>query len=96
MDEKTLRLIIILSWIALSSIVTFIFYGADKKKAQNNAWRISEKFLLLSALFGGAIGALFGMKVFRHKTKHWYFWAVNVFGLLIHVAVVAYLVIILK
>ena len=96
MDEKTLRLIIILSWIALVSIVTFISYGVDKKKAQNNAWRISEKFLLLSALFGGAIGALFGMKVFRHKTKHWYFWFVNVFGVLIHVAVVAYLVIILK
>ena len=94
MDEKTLRLIIILAWIVFASFVSFISYGLDKKKAQNNAWRISEKFLLLSAIFGGAVGALFGMKTFRHKTKHWYFWAVNVFGVILHVAVVAYLIIV--
>ena len=94
MDEKTLRLIIILAWIVFASFVSFVLYGLDKKKAQNNAWRISEKFLLLSALFGGAVGALFGMKTFRHKTKHWYFWAVNVFGVILHVAVVAYLIIV--
>ena len=94
MDEKTLRLIIILAWIALASFVSFISYGLDKKKAKSNAWRISEKFLLLSALFGGAIGALLGMKTFRHKTKHWYFWAVNVLGVILHVAIIAYLVIV--
>ena len=36
--------------------------------------------------FGGAIGALLGMKAFRHKTKHWYFWFFNIFGLLWQIA----------
>lgn len=52
------------------SLVAFIFYGADKNKAKKGKWRISEKTLLLLAFFFGAPGALFGMKFFRHKTKH--------------------------
>ena len=54
----------------IMSIVAFIFYGADKNKARKGKWRISEKTLLLLAFFFGAPGALFGMKFFRHKTKH--------------------------
>ena len=37
--------------------------------------------LLLLGFFGGAFGALLAMKVFRHKTKHIYFWIVNLVGL---------------
>ena len=29
--------------------------------------------LFTCALIGGSIGAIAGMYVFRHKTKHWYF-----------------------
>ena len=29
--------------------------------------------LLSVGFFGGAVGALLGMKLFRHKTKHWKF-----------------------
>ncbi|MBP5669841.1 MAG: DUF1294 domain-containing protein, partial [Lachnospiraceae bacterium] len=47
--------------------------GADKKKAKSGAWRIPEKTLFLPAILGGSIGAIAGMQVFRHKTKHWYF-----------------------
>ena len=59
--------------ILLMSLITFCLYGIDKYKAKRGAWRISEKTLLLSALFFGGIGALLGMHLFRHKTKHWYF-----------------------
>lgn len=52
------------------NIVTFLIYGVDKWKAKHNAWRISERTLLLTALLGGSIGALVGMYVFHHKTKH--------------------------
>ncbi len=52
------------------NIIVFLLYGVDKHKAKAGAWRIPEKTLLLCALFFGAVGALFGMKVFRHKTKH--------------------------
>ena len=61
--------------------VTFIVYGIDKYKAKHNRWRIPEAFLLGAGFCCGAIGALLGMKVFRHKTKHWYFWVINFIGL---------------
>ena len=36
-----------------------------------------EKTLFLLPLLGGSVGALLGMRVFHHKTKHWYFvWGV--------------------
>ena len=37
------------------------------------ARRVRERTLFLSALLGGSLGALLGMWVFRHKTRHWYF-----------------------
>ena len=63
------------------SIVAFAAYGLDKRKAKKGVWRTKEAVLLGLGFCGGAVGALLGMKVFRHKTKHWYFWAVNVLGL---------------
>ncbi|MBQ6902177.1 MAG: DUF1294 domain-containing protein [Oscillospiraceae bacterium] len=48
----------------------FLLYGIDKWKAKAGAWRIPEKTLILCAVFFGAVGAYFGMKKFRHKTKH--------------------------
>ena len=53
--------------------MTFTVYGADKAKARRGAWRVPEKTLFLLPLLGGSVGALLGMLVFRHKTKHWYF-----------------------
>ena len=45
-------------------------YGADKRRARKNQWRISERTLILSAFFMGALGSFLGMYVFHHKTKH--------------------------
>ena len=64
---------ILLTWLLLTNIIAFVLFGADKRRAVRNKWRISEKALFLSALIGGSAGALLGMTVFRHKTKHWYF-----------------------
>ena len=41
----------------------------DKQKAIKQQWRISEKTLFTLAIFGGAIGGVLGMYLFRHKTK---------------------------
>ena len=76
------------------SIVAFMFYFADKLKAKAGAWRIPEKVLLGLGFLGGAIGALLGMKLFRHKTKHLYFWVINIIGLIWQIAVAALLFII--
>ena len=72
-------------YLIIINILSFIFYGLDKFKAIINKWRFSEKFLLLLAFFGGSIGSLLGMLVFRHKTKKWYFIAFNIIMLIIYV-----------
>lgn len=71
-----------LIYLAALSLSTFLLYGADKRKAKKGAWRIPEKTLLLLGFFGGSMGGLLGMSTFRHKTKHAYFYVVNVIGLL--------------
>lgn len=52
------------------NIFAFLLYGADKRKAVKHKRRISEKTLILTAFLMGGVGCLFGMAVFRHKTKH--------------------------
>lgn len=64
---------VLLVWLAVINLLTFIVYGADKRRARKGKWRVSEKTLFLLPLLGGSIGALLGMRVFHHKTKHWYF-----------------------
>ena len=55
---------------AIWNVAVFLLYGIDKWKAKRNAWRIPEKTLILCAVCFGALGAYFGMKKFRHKTRH--------------------------
>ncbi len=64
------RMKYVLIYLAVINIIAFAMYGIDKSKAEHNKWRISEKALILVAVFGGSIGAYSGMQVFRHKTKH--------------------------
>lgn len=63
---KTALLIWILAW----TLIAFALMGIDKWKARHEGWRIPEKTLFLSAVLGGSVGALAGMYLFRHKTKH--------------------------
>ena len=55
---------------ACVNIGVFILYGVDKRRARRSEWRIPERTLLLGAWLLGGVGALVGMRVFRHKTKH--------------------------
>lgn len=71
-------------FLAAMSLVTMFVYLADKIKAKKGKWRIRESVLLGLSFVGGATGALFAMKLFRHKTKHWYFWVANVFFVIAH------------
>lgn len=56
-------------YVIIISIVAFVIYGFDKYRAISNKWRISENTLLSLAALGGAIGALLGMIIFRHKIR---------------------------
>ena len=64
---------VLLVYLAVLNLVTFALYGADKRRAKKGQWRIPEKTLFLPAIFGGALGGVAGMRLFRHKTRHWYF-----------------------
>ena len=69
---------VLLVWLAAINLVTFAVYGIDKAKAKRGTWRVPEKTLFLLPLLGGSLGALLGMRVFHHKTKHWYFvWGIT-------------------
>lgn len=61
------------AYLAAINLAAFVAFGADKRRAKRGAWRVSEKTLFLLALLGGSLGAMCGMFVFHHKTRHWYF-----------------------
>ena len=79
-------------YLCVINAIAFALYGIDKRRAQKHRWRISERRLLSVAWLGGALGALLGMSVFHHKTKHTVFrisvplalvcWSVGVCALL--------------
>lgn len=64
---------IVIIYLVLINLTAFGLMGLDKRKAKKNLWRIPEKTLFLSAILGGSAGAIAGMYVFHHKTRHWYF-----------------------
>lgn len=79
-----------IGYLVFISLITFILYALDKRKAKYNTWRISEATLLFLSLCGGAFGGLPAMLIFRHKTKkeHWYFTFLNILGLVIHITLI--------
>ena len=72
MDKKTI-ILVALAIIAIMNIAAFALMGHDKRCARQGKWRVPERTLfLVTACFGG-LGGVLGMKVFHHKTRHWYF-----------------------
>lgn len=61
-------------YLFLVNALAFTLMLVDKQKAKNNKWRIRESTLMLSAAIGGSIGALAGMYLFHHKTRHMKFY----------------------
>lgn len=56
--------------VCLMNIISFFLMGADKNRARRGAWRVRERTLWISAICFGALGAMAGMLIFRHKTLH--------------------------
>ena len=72
MDRQSIILIVMAALIAMN-LVSFALMGIDKRRAQRGAWRISEKVLFMATACFGGLGGVMGMRLFHHKTKHWYF-----------------------
>lgn len=60
-------------YLAAINIAGFAMMGIDKRKAVRHQWRVRESTLFTIAIIGGSVGSILGMRVFHHKTKHWYF-----------------------
>ena len=98
MTTKQIVIIAYASYLVLLSLITFIAYGVDKKKAIKGKYRTKEKTLLSLSFLGGAFGGYPAMLIFRHKTKgeHWYFTAVNWLGLALHITLMILIIFVFK
>ncbi|MCX5690364.1 MAG: DUF1294 domain-containing protein [Planctomycetota bacterium] len=54
---------------AVMSLITYVSFAIDKRRAINGSWRTRESTLQLMELLGGWPGAVLAMMVIRHKTK---------------------------
>lgn len=66
-------MVILYLYLAAMNIAAFTVMCVDKRRAIRHRWRVPERVLFLLSALGGSIGALLGMWLIRHKTKHWYF-----------------------
>ena len=64
---------LIAGYLVIANLWAFGLMWFDKRRARRGGRRIRERTLFLSALLGGSLGAVLGMRAFRHKTQHWYF-----------------------
>lgn len=62
---------ILLLYLLLMNLIGFSSMFLDKRNSKmKGRRRTPEKTLFLIAFAGGAFGSLFGMQIFRHKTRH--------------------------
>lgn len=78
-------------YLLIINLAGFLFMMIDKQKAKKDKWRIPERTLFLFAILGGSIGSILGMRIFRHKTKHWYFVVGMPLILVLQIALICYL-----
>jgi len=60
---------ILLVWLGVMSVLTFLVFGFDKWRAGRAGERVSEARLIWLSALGGWLGGLLGMIIFRHKTS---------------------------
>ncbi len=64
---------ILFVYFMIINLLSLFLMAEDKRRARRHLWRIPERTLFAAALVGGSVGALLGMYLFHHKTRHWYF-----------------------
>ena len=57
-------------YLTIINALAFVLMLADKYKAVKKRWRIPEAVLMGVAFLGGSLGAILGMYLVRHKTRH--------------------------
>lgn len=80
-------------YLAIINAISFLLMLVDKYKAKKNLWRIPERTLMGFAAIGGSLGALAGMYLVRHKTKHLKFTVGIPVILFLHVLIAVWLIV---
>lgn len=60
-------------YLIILNVLCFVLFGLDKLLAKKKKNRIRNSTLIGLSVLGGGVGSLFGMYLFRHKTKTWYY-----------------------
>ena len=60
---------VVLLWMAIASVIAFLNFGWDKRRAEKDKNRVPERVLLTWTILGGAPGGLLAMVAFRHKIR---------------------------
>lgn len=58
----------VMAYILIMNIWAFSLFGVDKASAKRKDTRVKEKKLFKVCFWGGALGGMLGMNLFRHKT----------------------------
>ncbi len=74
--------------IVVMSLICFMAYGFDKRRAQRGGRRIPERTLHFMAFMGGWPGAYLGQQYFRHKTQKLAFLRVFWLDVFLHIVIV--------
>lgn len=74
---------------AVASLLSYVLYALDKRRAVRGGRRVPEATLHLLALLGGWPGALAASSRLRHKTRKRPFRAVRALTILVHAGGVA-------
>lgn len=80
-DDRWL-LVVAAAWYGAVNFAALCVFVWDKRAAEREAWRVSERTLLGLVWLGGFAGAWVAMRLVRHKTRKWLFrlspWAAGV------------------
>ncbi len=71
MSDLLLKTLLI--YLGVINVATFFVSWSDKRAAIADRQRVPESTLLSLSFFGGSLGMLFSMRLFRHKTRKYKF-----------------------
>ncbi|MEW4486916.1 DUF1294 domain-containing protein [Thalassoglobus sp. JC818] len=80
--------IAILLGYTILSLITYVIFADDKRRAQTGKWRWEERQLHMLSLFGGWPGALVAQRKLRHKNRKVAFQVTMLAMILLNVTVV--------
>lgn len=74
-----------IEYFIIINVIEFILMGLDKFFSIKKMYRIPEIVLLVIPFFGGSIGGIIGMVLFRHKTKKIKFKILFIMSLIVNI-----------